>query len=267
MQTKHLTFFSLVLGVALAIPAPTELLNSKDRRIVNGTDASILDFPFVISLRGGTGSHSCGGSILSELWILTAAHCVGATTVFMQTVQVGRTDLSVKVDESVYSIEQSIPHPEYDSRNSYINDIALLKLARPLTFSDRVYPVQLPKDMFEVEDDLNNLEVTLIGWGLYATGGVAPTTLQRVDYYVVPNEVCDAIHSSTIYPSQICAAYPEGGKGQCSGDSGGPLVHNGVQVGIVSWSVKPCAVAPYPGVLTKVSHHLDFIREHTSILQ
>ncbi|KFB51475.1 AGAP006539-PA-like protein [Anopheles sinensis] len=255
-----------MLGAALAIPAPSELLDNKDRRIVNGTDASILDYPFAISLRGGTGSHSCGGSILSELWILTAAHCVGATTVMMQTVQVGRTELSQKADESVYRIEEVISHPEYDSRNSYINDIALLKLAKPLTFSDRVYPVRLPHHMFEVEDDPNDLQVTLVGWGLTSTGGALPTKLQRVDYYVVPNEECNAIHTSTIYPSQICAAYPGGGKGQCSGDSGGPLLHHGVQVGIVSWSVKPCGAAPYPGVLTKVSHHLDFIRQHTRIL-
>ncbi|XP_058123546.1 trypsin-1-like [Anopheles ziemanni] len=265
MQTKHFTVLVVMLGVALAIPE--KFLDNKDRRIVNGTETSILDFPFMISLRGGTGRHSCGGSILSELWILTAGHCVSSVTVAKETVQVGRTELSLNVDESVYSIEQVIRHPGYDSSNSFINDIALLKLARPLTFSDRVYPVRLPKDMFEVENDLNDLEVTLIGWGVNATGGVAPTTLQRVEYYVVPNDECQAIHSSTIHPSQICAAYPGGGKGQCGGDSGGPLLHHGVQVGIVSWSVRPCGAAPYPGVLTKVSHHLDFIREHTSILQ
>ncbi|KFB51476.1 hypothetical protein ZHAS_00019531 [Anopheles sinensis] len=174
-----------------------------------------LDYPFMISLRGSTGRHSCGGSILSELWVLTAGHCVSSVTVAKETVQVGHTELSLNVDESVYSIEQVIRHPGYDSGNSFINDIALLKLARPLTFSDRVYPVQLPQDMFEVEDNLNDLEVTLIGWGVNATGGVAPTTLQHVEYYVVPNEECDAIHSSKIYPSQICAAYPGGGKGQC----------------------------------------------------
>uniref|UniRef100_A0A182IRP7 Uncharacterized protein n=1 Tax=Anopheles atroparvus TaxID=41427 RepID=A0A182IRP7_ANOAO len=267
MQTKHFVLFAFVLGAAMAIPAPTQLLDDKDRRIVNGTDASILDYPFMISLRGGTGGHSCGGSILSELWILTAAHCVGATTVFLQTVQVGRTVISREVDDSVYSIVEVISHPGYDSRTSHINDIALLKLERPLVFSESVAPVRLPADLFEVEDDLTDLGVTLIGWGLTVTGGVAPSTLQSVDYYVVPNEECNAIHSSTIYPSQICAAIPGGGKGQCSGDSGGPLLHHGVQVGIVSWSIKPCAVAPYPGVLTKVSHHLEFIREHTGIQQ
>ncbi|XP_050079110.1 trypsin-like [Anopheles maculipalpis] len=268
MHTTYLTIFAFLFGVVLAIPAPSTLLldDAPDRRIVNGTDASILDYPFMISLRGSTGGHSCGGSILSERWILTAAHCVGSTTPFLQTIQAGRTNISRDVDDSVYAIEQVISHPQYDSRNSFLNDIALLKLQRPLEFSDSVYPVRLPEPLFEVEDNLDDLGVTLIGWGLTATGGSAPTTLQRVDYYVVPNEECDAIHTSTIYPSHICAAIPGGGKGQCSGDSGGPLLHHGVQVGIVSWSIKPCGVAPYPGVLTKVSHHMEFIQKHTGIL-
>ncbi|XP_053674317.1 chymotrypsin-1-like [Anopheles nili] len=261
MQIKHLTFFAIVLGTALAIPAPFPE-EDPDRRIVNGTDASILDYPFMISLRGSTGGHSCGGSILSELWVLTAAHCVSSTTPYLQTIQVGRTNISRDADESVYGIAQVVSHPNYDSRNSHLNDIALLKLQRPLEFSEYVQPVKLPESLFEVEDDLDDLGVTLIGWGLLETGGSSPSTLQRVDYYVVPNEQCNEYHTSTIYPSHICAAFPDGGKGQCSGDSGGPLLHHDVQVGIVSWSIKPCGVAPYPGVLTKVSHHIDFIRKH-----
>uniref|UniRef100_A0A182QGQ8 Peptidase S1 domain-containing protein n=1 Tax=Anopheles farauti TaxID=69004 RepID=A0A182QGQ8_9DIPT len=266
MQAKYFTIFAITLGVALAIPAPYNTLDdSPDRRIVNGTDADIRDYPFMVSLRNSAGRHSCGGSILSETWVLTAAHCVSATTPFMQTIQVGRTKISSEKDDSVYGIKRVVSHPEYDSRNSHLNDIALLELVLPLEFGESVYPVRLPSPLFEVEDDLDDLGVTLIGWGLTATGGSSPTTLQRVDYYVVPNDECGELHTSTIYPSHICAAIPGGGKGQCSGDSGGPLLHHGVQVGIVSWSIKPCAVAPYPGVLTKVSHHIDFIREHTGI--
>lgn len=63
----------------------------------------------------------------------------------------------------------------------------------------------------------------------------------------------------------VCAGVPQGGKGQCSGDSGGPLTINGMQIGAVSWSVKPCTVAPYPGVYTKVSHYIDWIKEKTGV--
>lgn len=63
----------------------------------------------------------------------------------------------------------------------------------------------------------------------------------------------------------LCAGVEEGGRGQCSGDSGSPLTIDGMQIGVVSWSVKPCAVAPYPGVYTKVSHYIDWIIEKTGL--
>ncbi|XP_062550551.1 chymotrypsin-1-like [Armigeres subalbatus] len=245
-----------VLLIQVASAAPTT-------RIVNGTDASISDFPFVVSLRGSTGSHSCGGSILNENWILTAAHCVNYyTTPILQSIQAGRSDVSRDVDESIHYISYVVIHPYYDASNSYVNDIALLKLKEPLVFSETIQPVQLATKWFELDE--SNLDVTLIGWGRLETDGDLPTTLQQVDYFVVPNTQCNVYHNNHIYPSHICAAVPEGGKGQCNGDSGGPLLHNGVQVGIVSWSVKPCTVAPYPGVLTKVSYYIDFIQENIS---
>lgn len=64
----------------------------------------------------------------------------------------------------------------------------------------------------------------------------------------------------------ICGGVDEGGKGQCSGDSGGPLIHDNKQVGIVSWSIKPCTVAPYPGVYCKVANYIDWIQKKQIIL-
>ncbi|XP_065091121.1 chymotrypsin-1-like [Ochlerotatus camptorhynchus] len=244
----------VLIHVAAAAPATS--------KIVNGTDASINDYPFMISLRSASGSHSCGGSIINKYWILTAAHCVNYySTPLVQSIQVGRSVISRDVDDSVYLIDDVIIHPYYDAANSYVNDVALIKLKRPLEFNESVQPVKLASKWSEL--DATDLDVTLIGWGLLETDGDLPTTLQKVDYFAVPNDQCNEFHSRHIYPSQICAALPEGGKGQCSGDSGGPLLNNGIQVGIVSWSVKPCTIAPYPGVLTKVSYFLDFIDENT----
>ncbi|XP_053687081.1 chymotrypsin-1-like [Sabethes cyaneus] len=249
---------TLVLA-QIAFAAPLD----KEQKIVNGTDASIADFPFMVSLRGSTGRHSCGGSILNELWILTAAHCVNYyTTPYLQSIQVGRSEVSTDIDDSVYLIDDVIIHPYYDASNSYVNDVALIKLRKPLEFSDTVKPVTLPTKYDEL--DGTDLDVTLIGWGRLESDGDLPTTLQKVDYSVVLNDECNQRHSNHIYPSHICGATPGGGKGQCSGDSGGPLLHNGVQVGIVSWSIKPCTIAPYPGVLTKVSYFINFIEENMS---
>ncbi|XP_053686666.1 trypsin-5-like [Sabethes cyaneus] len=254
-----LQLFALIALVQLIKAAPT----NDGQRVVNGTDTTIQEYPFMVSLRSSAGYHSCGGSILTRNWIMTAAQCVDSNTASQQTIQVGRTNVSSIADESVFKIELVIQHPEYDPSNSYINDIALLKLVNPLKFSVSIQPVTLPEPFFEVDEA--DLEVTLVGWGVN-NDGIFSDTLQKVDYYVVPNEQCNEIHgNNTIYPSQICAAEPGGGKGQCSGDSGSPLLHRGVQVGIVSWNIQPCTIAPYPGVLTKVSHYIDFIYEHTDL--
>lgn len=74
---------------------------------------------------------------------------------------------------------------------------------------------------------------------------------------------CAKRHNNAVTSHQICGGVDEGWKGQCSGDSGGPLLfENNVQLGIVSWSIKPCTKPPYPGVYTKVSHYIDWIYEH-----
>lgn len=87
--------------------------------------------------------------------------------------------------------------------------------------------------------------------------------LQKVKLQVFSDTECSERHQTYLHDSQICAGLPEGGKGQCSGDSGGPLLLIGsdTQVGIVSWSIKPCARPPFPGVFTEVSAYVDWIVE------
>lgn len=85
----------------------------------------------------------------------------------------------------------------------------------------------------------------------------------KVKLQVFSDEECSNRHQVQLHSSQICAGVPEGGKGQCSGDSGGPLLlaEKDTQIGIVSWSVKPCTRPPYPGVFTEVSAYVDWIVE------
>ena len=85
--------------------------------------------------------------------------------------------------------------------------------------------------------------------------------LQKVDLEVFDDEECSIRHGLQMHSTTLCAGVPEGGKGQCSGDSGGPLIFNGTQIGIVSWSRKPCTAAPYPGVFTEVSAYVQWILE------
>ncbi|CAD7082541.1 unnamed protein product [Hermetia illucens] len=248
----RLTLLCALIASALCYP---------QERVVGGHDADQSEYPFIVSLRSATGSHSCGSSILSEYWILTAAHCVSSAKPSSISIQYGVTTIASK-GPNVASVAEIIVHEGYNPSNSYINDIALVRLASPLPIGSEVNAVKLPPSYTEVS---GRTFATLIGWGLDKTGGSIQTHLQQVDLVTFDNPECSSLHYNKIHASNICAGVPEGGKGQCSGDSGGPLLINGYQHGIVSWSVKPCTVAPYPGVYTKVSHYVDWLRTKTGL--
>ncbi|XP_053687213.1 chymotrypsin-1-like [Sabethes cyaneus] len=219
--------------------------------IINETDASIEDFPFVISLRKND-KHMCGGSILTENWILTAAHCFNKLngSVASVSVQVGRTNISREVDSSVHKVDQLVVHPEYSKEATWLNDIALIKLKDPLVFTELIQPVKLPPVGYEIEDP--NRPVTVIGWGRIA-GGKHPQTLQKLSYLIVAYNECNRLYNNSILPIHICTPYP----GPYKGDSGGPLLYQGLQVGIVQGGSKPL-----PAVFTKVSSYIGFIKDY-----
>jgi trypsin len=173
-----------------------------------------------------------------------------------------------------------VPHQGYDPSNQYIHDIALVKLAEPMKIDFHDYKVRLPVSGSYFA---TGTPAVLAGWGLNATGGVVMSHLQKVDLQVFSAFDCNQMHQSKVHFTNICGGVREGGKGQCSGDSGGPLLVEGVQVGIVSWSVKPCTVPPpgkftvngmvqsdlldsfILGVYTGVSHYIDWISKNSGI--
>ncbi|XP_017020396.1 chymotrypsin-2-like [Drosophila kikkawai] len=256
----------LAVIVLLAIASVAQALPMSGR-VVNGTDSSVEKYPFVISLRGPSGSHWCGGSIISKQFVMTAAHCTDGSTANQLTVQYGVTTISAQ-GPNVVRVKKIIQHEDYSPENSYANDISLLMLEEPFEFDGvTVAPVKLPQLAYATPQTEEGSEGVLIGWGLNATGGVIQNTLQEVGLKVYSDEECTARHEGETDPRyHICGGVDEGGKGQCSGDSGGPLLCQGQQVGIVSWSIKPCTVAPYPGVYCKVSQYIDWIKRNQIVL-
>ncbi|XP_049829815.1 chymotrypsin-2-like [Schistocerca gregaria] len=231
-----------------------------ESRIVNGTEVMEGQYPFVISLRYD-GNHSCGGTVLNKEWVLTAAHCVYRIDQTRLSVFAG----SIRLDDDtvpLIPISEVIVHEDYNKTLS-VNDIAVIKLSEPLSLGPRVHPTELPLDY---QSTFVGTPATVIGWGLPYTGGEVVNVLQAVDIIVWSNKKCREAYSDApkpVLPSNICAGVPEGGKGQCSGDSGGPLIANGYQVGIVSWSRKPCTIKGSPGVFTRVAYYVDWIRQKT----
>ncbi|XP_049776130.1 mite allergen Der f 3-like [Schistocerca cancellata] len=258
---------TLVLVVLVAVHyaaggAVPRTVSTERGRIINGVDAAPGEFPFQLSVQLdflGTYIHACGASILNEFWAISAAHCFEMGGFY--AILAGTT--SLVQGGSMINISETIIHPQYDSSNSWINDIALIKVATPFVLDGTTMgTIQLPAQGQETPDGSS---VTVIGWGSTSFGGSSPAELQKVDIVVWNQELCSSLFwdgfEYPVYPTMICAAGVEQQAGSCNGDSGGPLFHEGVLVGIVSWSYN-CGEPPYPDVFTRVSSYVDWINQY-----
>lgn len=233
--------------------------------IVGGEDAPKGRWPWMVYLGilNGSDYWSCGGSLLNEEWVLTAAHCVDPSDRPLENFSFARLGThALKGPSEVYcGISHFIPHPKYNA-DEYQNDIALLKLDKKVSFSLLVSPVALPAG----EDSFSpSSECWVTGWGNIDEGESleGKQILQELEMPLIKNCFCKYAYPG-LRPTMICAGFIEGGKDSCQGDSGGPLVclsdERYVQVGVVSFG-NGCANEGYPGVYTRVTKFLDFINE------
>lgn len=251
-----LRFVVFALFVALSCGAENRL--SDDTRIVGGRDTSIEEYPWQITLRRKgspelTFKHSCGGSVLNERVVLTAAHCIINRNPKEYVVVAGTSHKSGS-DGVLTRVAKFVWHERYNS-SIYDNDVALIHLESPLPLNHHsIVPVSLASEIPNAGD-----VVTITGWGALKEGGASPEVLQAVDIPIVSNEECAVKYDpSPILESMICAGIPVGGKDSCQGDSGGPLVIKNVQYGIVSWG-RGCARATHPGVYSSVANLKSWI--------
>lgn len=263
----------------------TRLSNTRDvSRIVGGDVAYEGEFPWNVAIfireLDGDVVHECGGSIISDLYILTAAHCFENLRPSNYLIGVGSNDLSATVKHEVEEIKV---HPNYDNHQFY-NDIALVRLKKKLTFNEAVRPICLPFDYLSSQSTSikspYNETVTISGWGFTEYNGQRSRILLKADLNLMPREMCNQTYSRLesrrisrgITDDFICAGTPDGKKDACQSDSGGPLIakletndqvepgweSKFVQIGIVSFGYK-CGVRGYPGVYVNVYKYLSWI--------
>uniref|UniRef100_A0A8C9QEH6 Peptidase S1 domain-containing protein n=1 Tax=Spermophilus dauricus TaxID=99837 RepID=A0A8C9QEH6_SPEDA len=191
----------------------------------------------------------CGGFLIREDFVLTAAHCLGRP----MNVTLGAHNIEKQEKtQQVIPVKRTLPHPDYDNQY-YYNDIMLLQLEKKAKLNAAVQPIKLPRG----KDKVKPGKVCLVaGWGRVEPNGKCSNTLQEVKLKVQKHQVCEQIkYNSTI---QICVGDPKENKASFKGDSGGPLVCNHVAQGIVSSGKKN---GTPPGVYTKVSRFLHWIKE------
>uniref|UniRef100_A0A8C3AU48 Coagulation factor IX n=1 Tax=Cyclopterus lumpus TaxID=8103 RepID=A0A8C3AU48_CYCLU len=241
---------------------PTEEPARPFKRIVGGEVVTPGEIPWQVALmERHSGGLFCGGSILSERWVVTAAHCLGADSFF---IRVGEHDIKINEGtEQDYDVLEQHVHPRYSaSESSHNHDIALLYLKSPILFSTQVRPVCIGPMAFIEALVKESSPATVSGWGRTRYLGSPAETLQKVTVPFTDRTECKRSSSTRITPVMFCAGYYDEAKDSCQGDSGGPhtnSIHDTwFLTGIVSWG-EECAKQGKYGVYTRLSLYYRWI--------
>jgi secreted trypsin-like serine protease len=235
-----------------AHPAPASTLqNTTEHRIIGGEPAAPGEFPFYVKLS------SCGGSLIHEDIILTAAHC---KDINLESARIGAYFYdSDDTNAETRQIETGRYPSDYDEEDNWLNDVMVLKITSPSSLPT----IRLNDDFASPSD---GQDVTAIGLGYTDYDAEThPDALLKVNLQTVAYEQCAADYTADKIDEDVmvCAGVQEGDEGTCNGDSGGPLLElrdgEYVQVGIVSWGIEGCVAPNRPGVFTRVSGVKDWI--------
>ncbi|XP_006902787.1 PREDICTED: transmembrane protease serine 11E-like [Elephantulus edwardii] len=257
----------------IEMPVAENLLNTccgqrtitpSGNKIAGGTDAEEGEWPWQASLQQDK-VHRCGATLISNSWLVTAAHCfVRAKDPKQWNVSFGLLLSDPQMQRSVKDIiiHENYHYPEHN------NDIAVVHLSSPILYTSNIRRACLPEATYIFP---SNSDVVVTGWGTLKSDGTSPNILQKGLVKIIDNKTCNnkEVYDGVVTPGMLCAGFLEGQVDACQGDSGGPLVSadsKGIWflAGIVSWGDE-CALPNKPGVYTRVTFYRDWITSKTGL--
>ncbi|XP_021707394.1 trypsin-1 [Aedes aegypti] len=229
-------------------------------RIINGTNAAITQFPYLVSIQrnaGGQKKHICGGAFISNKWILTAAHCLQDETA---------KGLVIRAESSFHDrggvllrVAEIIQHAKFNPNYSKDYDYGLIRLRnsfeRAVSAHLKKGPKRFPPGRL----------CQVMGWGKTSYSDDSRRVLS-ISVPIVKQSICRSAYMmvDTITPQMLCAGYSTGEKDACEGDSGGPFICRGVLTGITSWA-EGCAEKGFYGVYSYITPVRTWIRNKTGV--
>ncbi|XP_037809761.1 collagenase-like [Lucilia sericata] len=263
-MTANLLKLSLLGIICRQLYITTAVSNDQSSAIVGGSIANLGQFPHHVLLRRDPRDLLfCGGSIISDKWVLTAAHCVYNRTYLHM--EFGTTNLHVKgvtMNSSKFYI-----HPKYQP-DTLMNDVALIKLPSVLKFNESINYIQLvPTKNVENEFEGKLGFVTGFGWSADQANKYTEYLLRGTVKVIGNKECARKLTEYSIQASRMCTVpYKGTNMSPCKGDTGGALVWESeyVQIGIIS-TIKQNHCSEYPVIYARISSYIDYIRNITGL--
>jgi secreted trypsin-like serine protease len=252
-RVTRLLLAAALASAAVAVGLTQANADQENQQIVGGNRASIADHPYVVYLTTADGFQFCGGTLVGDNKVVTAAHCTAGKRPADVVVVAGREDKESGAGV-VSPVKEIWVHPKFTDVR-FGDDVSVLTLTQRLPYAPLGLPMKDDADLYKA-----GAPGLILGWGRVAADGQASRYLLRANVPLVADQDCTKSYPAYKPAAMVCAGVPQGGVDSCQGDSGGPLIVDGKLAGITSWG-EGCAAAGKPGVYTRVAVYRDILED------